>query len=57
MMPVRSGGFIQGYNAQAAHSADGLCLGGMVTAHTTDVGCFQPMLVVIAAAQDILRGH
>ncbi|MGO8959913.1 MAG: transposase [Streptosporangiaceae bacterium] len=57
LMPVRGGGFIQGFNAQAAHSADGLCLGGMVTAHTTDAGCFQPMLEVIAAAQDILRGH
>jgi transposase len=57
LMPVRGGGFIQGYNAQAAHSADGLCLGGMVTRQTTDYACFQPMLQVIAAAQDILRAH
>jgi hypothetical protein len=56
-MPVRGGGFIQGYNAQAAHSADGLCLGGLVTAQTTDYGCFGPLLDVIAAAQDILRAH
>jgi transposase len=57
LMPVRGGGFIQGYNAQAAHSADGLCLGGLVTAQTTDYGCFGPLLDVIAAAQDILRAH
>lgn len=57
LMPVRRGGFIQGYNAQAARSADGLCLGGMVTTATTDYACFAPMLDQIAAAQDILRAH
>ena len=57
LMPVRGGGFIQGYNAQAAHSADGLCLGGLVTSQTTDYACFAPLLGQIAAAQDILRGH
>jgi transposase len=57
LMPVRGGGFIQGYNAQAAHSADGLCLGGLVTGQTTDYGCFAPLLGQIAAAQDILRAH
>jgi transposase len=57
LMPVRGGGFVQGYNAQAAHSADGLCLGGLVTAQTTDYACFGPLLEQIAAAQDILRAH
>jgi hypothetical protein len=57
LMPVRGGGFIQGYNAQAAHSADGLCLGGLVTAQTTDFASFGPLLDAIAAAQDILRRH
>jgi transposase len=57
LMPVRGGGFIQGYNAQAARSADGLILGGLVTAQTTDYACFQPLLEVIATAQDILRAH
>jgi transposase len=57
LMPVRGGGFIQGYNAQAAHSADGLCLGGLVTAQTTDYASFQPLLEQIAAAEAILRGH
>jgi transposase len=57
LMPVRGGGFIQSYNAQAAHSADGLCLGGMVTGQTTDFACFGPMLGQITAAQEVLRAH
>jgi transposase len=57
LMPVRGGGFIQGYNAQAARSADGLCLGVMVTAQTTDYSCFPPMLEKITAAGGILRAH
>jgi transposase len=55
LMPVRGGGFIQGYNAQAAHSADGLCLGGLVTTQTTDYASFSPLLTQIAAAEAILR--
>jgi transposase len=57
LMPVRGGGFIQGYNAQAAHSADGLCLGGLVTTQTTDYASFKPLLEAIAAAEAILRRH
>lgn len=57
LMPVRGGGFIQGYNAQAAHSADGLCLGGLVTSQTTDYACFGPLLEQIAAAEAILRSR
>jgi transposase len=57
LMPVRGGGFIQGYNAQAAHSADGLCLGGLVTAQTTDYASFQSLLEQIAAAEVILRSR
>jgi transposase len=57
LMPVRGGGFIQGYNAQAVHSADGLCLGGLVTAGTTDYASFGPLLTAVAGAQDILREH
>jgi transposase len=55
LMPVRGGGFIQGYNAQAARSADGLCLGGLVTTQTTDYASFPPLLQAIAAAEAILR--
>jgi transposase len=57
LMPLRGGGFIQGFNAQAAHSADGLCLGGLVTRQTTDYACFPPLLEQISGAQDILRAH
>ena len=57
LMPVRGGGFIQGYNAQAAHSADGLCLGGLVTTATTDYASFTPLLGQIAAAETLLRGR
>jgi transposase len=57
LMPVRGGGFIQGYNAQAVHSAGGLCLATMVTAQTTDYACFEPMAGKAQAAQDLLRAH
>ena len=56
LMPVRGGGFIQGYNAQAVHSGDGLCLAAMVTADSTDYGSYQPMITKAQAAQDLLRG-
>jgi transposase len=57
LMPLRGGGFVQGYNAQAARSADGLILAGTVTSQTTDYASFEPMLTQIAAAQDTLRAH
>jgi transposase len=57
LMPVRGGGFIQGYNAQAARSADGLVLGGLVTTQTTDYASFGPLLEQIAAAEAILRAR
>ena len=53
----RGGGFIQGYNAQAIRSADGLCLATLVTQQTTDYACFQPMIGKAEAAQDLLRAH
>jgi transposase len=57
LMPLRGGGFIQGYNAQAAHSADGLCLAVLVTGQTTDYACFTPMLGQIGRTSDLLRRH
>jgi transposase len=57
LMPVRGGGFIQGYNAQAVFSADGLCLATMVTTDTTDFASFAPMIARAQAAQDLLRAH
>jgi transposase len=57
LMPVRGGGFIQGYNAQAVHSGDGLCLAAAVTAGTTDYASYEPMISAAAAAQDLLRAR
>jgi transposase len=48
LMPVRGGGFIQGYNAQNVTSEDGLVLATELTADTADTPWYQPM---IAAAQ------
>jgi transposase len=57
LMPVRGGGFLQGYNAQAMHSADGLCLATGLTQDTTDYASFEPMVSKAQAAQDLLRAH
>ncbi len=57
LMPVRGGGFVQGYNAQAAHSGDGLCLATMVTTATTDYASFEPMIGKAQATSALLRAH
>jgi transposase len=44
LMPVRGGGFIQGYNAQNVASEDGLIIATELTADTTDMQWFEPML-------------
>jgi len=43
-MPVRGGGFIQGYNTQNVTSADELIIATELTQDTTDVTWFEPML-------------
>jgi transposase len=52
LMPVRGGGFIQGYNAQNVVSDDGLIIATRLTADTTDTRWYQPMIrdAVTAAA-------
>jgi len=57
LMPVRGGGFVQGFNAQAVHSADGLCLAAGVTQETTDYASFEPMMHHAEAASGLLRAH
>ena len=57
LMPVRGGGFIQGYNAQNAVSEDLLVIGDDVTGDTTDTGSYEPMLDRIAHAEDIITAH
>jgi transposase len=49
LMPVRGGGFIQGYNTQNVTSEDGLIIATELTASPTDVAWFEPMA---GAAQD-----
>jgi transposase len=57
LMPVRGGGFIQGFNAQAAPSGDGLCLATSLTQDTTDYASFEPMTRRAEAASALLRAH
>jgi transposase len=44
LMPVRGGGFIEGYNAQNVTSHDGLIIATELTQDPTDVAWFEPML-------------
>jgi transposase len=44
LMPVRGGGFLQGYNAQNMTSEDGLIIATELTCDTTDTSWFEPML-------------
>jgi transposase len=51
LMPVRGGGFIQGYNPQNVASQDGLVIATRLTSTTNDVGWYQDMIAdAIAAA-------
>ena len=49
-MPVRGGGFIQGYNAQNVTSSDGLVIATRLTASTTDTRWWEPMIKDAMAA-------
>jgi transposase len=44
LMPVRGGGFIQGYNAQNVTSDDGLITATRLTDDTTDTRWYEPMI-------------
>jgi transposase len=44
LMPVRSGGFIQGYNAQLVTSEDGLIIATRLTGTTGDTTWLEPMM-------------
>ena len=57
LMPVRGGTFLQGYNAQAAWSADGLCLAALVTTSTTDYASYQPLLDQITRSAAIITAR
>ena len=44
LMPVRGGGFIQGYNTQNMTSEDGLIIATELTGDPTDMAWFEPMM-------------
>ena len=50
LMPVRGGGFIQGYNAQNVVSEDGLIIATTLTRDTGDVAWLTPMMAAAQAA-------
>jgi transposase len=57
LMPVRGGGFIQGYNAQNVTSEDGLIIATRLTDDTTDYGWYEPMTGDAAAAAALMAAH
>jgi transposase len=50
LMPIRGGGFLQGYNAQNVTSQDTLIIATELTQDTTDTAWFEPMLRQAEAA-------
>jgi transposase len=54
LMPVRGGGFIQGYNAQNVDSDDGLIIATELTDDTTDVQWYEPLMADAAAAAETM---
>jgi transposase len=57
LMPVRGGGFIQGYNAQNVISADKLIIATQLTQDTTDMQWFEPMLAAALDAAALITAH
>jgi transposase len=57
LMPVRGGGFLQGYNAQHDVSEDGLILATELTQDTTDTEWFEPMLRRAEDAAALITAH
>jgi transposase len=57
LMPVRGGGFLQGYNAQNVTSEDGLIIATRLTNDTTDCGWYKPLISDAAAAAAAMTAH
>jgi transposase len=57
LMPVRGGGFLQGYNTQNVTSEDGLIIATELTQDTTDTEWFEPMLAAALAAAAVITAH
>jgi len=57
LMPVRGGGFIQGYNAQNVTSEDELIIATELTDDPTDMAWFEPMMRAADAAAALIQAH
>jgi transposase len=57
LMPVRGGGFIQGYNAQNVASEDGLIIATRLTRDTGDTTWLQPMTEAAEAAAALITAR
>jgi len=57
MMPLRGGGWVQGFNCQAVTSSDGLIIATGVNNNPADVVAFAPMLTKTVAAAKTLNDH
>jgi hypothetical protein len=56
-MPVRGGGFIQGYNTQNMTSEDELIIATELTGDPTDMAWFEPMLRAAEDAAALIAAH
>jgi transposase len=57
LMPVRGGGFIQGYNTQNMTSEDGLIIATGLTGEQADCPSFEPMLAKGQEAAALIEAH
>jgi transposase len=57
LMPVRGGGFIQGYNTQNMPSQDGLIIATELTDEQADCPSFEPMLAKGQQAAALIAAH
>ena len=57
LMPVRGGGFVQGYNAQNVVSEDKLITATELTCDPTDTTWFEPMLRAAETAAALITAH
>jgi transposase len=57
LMPVRGGGFIQGYNTQNVTSEDGLVIATGLTGDPADCQAFEPMLASAREAAALIGAH
>jgi len=57
LMPVRGGGFTQGYNAENVTSQDGLIIATELTDDPTDMAWFEPMMTQAQEAAALIEAH